>query len=69
VPNANPNWHLTEFLATGGFGEVWEVQHARLRFAIKFCLDQASAKALKREAEALFTLRTIAGTSAYRAVD
>jgi serine/threonine protein kinase/formylglycine-generating enzyme required for sulfatase activity len=57
VPNANPNWHLTEFLATGGFGEVWEVQHARLRFAIKFCLDQASAKALKREAEALFTLR------------
>jgi formylglycine-generating enzyme required for sulfatase activity len=56
VPNANPNWQLAEFLASGGFGEVWAMQHARLRYAIKFCLDQVSAKALKREADALFTL-------------
>jgi formylglycine-generating enzyme required for sulfatase activity len=56
IPNANPNWQLAEFLASGGFGEVWAMQHARLRYAIKFCLDQVSAKALKREADALFTL-------------
>jgi serine/threonine protein kinase len=56
VPNANPIWRLAEFIASGRFGEVWAMRRARLRYAIKFCLDQVGAKALKREADALFAL-------------
>ena len=54
VPHGLDGWYLGELLGVGGFGEVWEVRHERLRHAIKFFLDEGSANILKREAAALF---------------
>lgn len=44
-------WYLTELLGTGGFGEVWAGEHAKLhqRRAFKFCFDDERLRALKRE--------------------
>ena len=58
VPHRSPPWYVVQLLGIGGFGEVWEVRRPHLpdRFAVKFCLDQASAKVLNREAEALIAL-------------
>jgi len=54
VPHGLAGWCLGELLGTGGFGEVWEVRHRRLRYAIKFFLDEVSERVLANEAEMLF---------------
>ncbi|MFK5970991.1 MAG: serine/threonine-protein kinase [Candidatus Marithrix sp.] len=54
VPHGLTGWRLGELLGTGGFGEVWEVRHRRLRYAIKFFLDKVSERILTNEAEMLF---------------
>ncbi|MCK5720369.1 MAG: protein kinase, partial [Thiomargarita sp.] len=54
VPHGLAGWQLGELLGTGGFGEVWEVRHERLRYAIKFFLGEINEKILSNEAEMLF---------------
>jgi cell division protein FtsB len=57
VPNKMPPWELVQLVGMGGFGEVWQVQHPQLfdKYAVKFCLDETSAKSLQREVDALCT--------------
>ena len=57
------DWHLTERLGAGGFGEVWVGEHARLheRRAFKFCFDDERLRALKREVTLVRLLRTALG--------
>ncbi len=59
VPNKMPAWELVQLVGMGGFGEVWQVQHPHLfdYYAVKFCLDQNSAKSLRKEVRALLELR------------
>jgi len=59
VPNKMPPWELVQLVGMGGFGEVWQVQHPKLldKYAVKFCLDENSAKSLQREVRTLFELR------------
>lgn len=61
VPNKMPPWELVQLVGMGGFGEVWQVQHPKLldKYAVKFCLDENSAKSLQREVRTLFELRKI----------
>jgi len=61
VPNKMPPWELVQLVGMGGFGEVWQVQHPKLldKYAVKFCLDENSAKSLQREVRTLFELRRI----------
>ena len=61
VPNKMPAWELVQLVGMGGFGEVWQVQHPQLfdKYAVKFCLDEKSAKSLQREVDALCTLRRV----------
>jgi len=61
VPHRSPAWELVQLVGMGGFGEVWQVQHPQLfdKYAVKFCLDQQSAKSLQREVDALCSLRRV----------
>jgi hypothetical protein len=61
VPHRSPAWELVQLVGMGGFGEVWQVQHPQLfdKYAVKFCLDETSAKSLQREVDALCTLRRV----------
>lgn len=58
-----PGWRLTAQLGTGGFGEVWIGEHAKLgqRRAFKFCFDDERLRALKREVTLVRLLRTALG--------
>jgi eukaryotic-like serine/threonine-protein kinase len=49
MPHA-PQWRFMELLGSGGFGEVWLVQHTFLDQcrAVKFCLDPAGRERLLR---------------------
>ncbi|MDM8564118.1 SUMF1/EgtB/PvdO family nonheme iron enzyme [Candidatus Halobeggiatoa sp. HSG11] len=54
IPHGLAGWRLGELLGTGGFGEVWEVRHERLRYAIKFFLGEINERILTNEAKMLF---------------
>ncbi|MDM8568782.1 protein kinase [Thiotrichales bacterium HSG1] len=54
IPHGLAGWRLGELLGTGGFGEVWEVRHERLRYAIKFFLGEVNERILTNEAKMLF---------------
>jgi eukaryotic-like serine/threonine-protein kinase len=49
------DWELEECLGVGGFGEVWRASNPHLleTAAVKFCLDPATAQALRNEAALL----------------
>lgn len=50
-PPLRPLWRLREPLGSGGYGEVWLVEHAKTgeRHVFKFARDAAGLTALKRE--------------------
>src|SRR5262245_34188848 len=56
-PLPGVDWVLDDLLGVGGFGEVWKAHHAQLKglppVALKFCLDEQAAKALRNEAGVL----------------
>src|SRR5262249_8253714 len=56
-------WRLVGRLGTGGFGEVWAGEDAKLhqRRAFEVCFDDERLRALKREATVVRLLRTALG--------
>src|SRR5262249_40432182 len=54
-PQGVGDWVLEELLGVGGFGEVWRATNAHLgeTAALKFCLDEESARLLRNEAALL----------------
>src|SRR5262249_46972815 len=56
-PLPGVDWVLDDLLGVGGFGEGWKDHHAQLKglppVALKFCLDEQAAKALRNEAGVL----------------
>ncbi len=51
-------FQLKQFIAAGGFGEVWKAENqAQKLVAVKYCLEETAALALKGESKKLLFLR------------